>query len=696
MNKKPFILLIMMLVLIPSGCVKNTYDLNKLSKKAQYSPTLSVIAAQGDISLRDIVKPSDTVRYDADKFVRIVFRKDSVINFKLTDYLNFNNMVTFAKGYKVGILKLDDFQSSLTVKLGTISSFFSAPLKAQFNALNGTTNNFPAFPQTDIGETTFSAPSNFQNAVFASGTLTLSVKNNLTAPLSSVKITLYNTVVHTIIGSQVTIPAVNAGATQTASIDLTGKTLTNSIVAAIVLTGSAGTSTPVLIDLNSSVQVTMSATNLTVQSGRVKLPIQSMNASDTVSMLDFNPGTGIEIEKLRVLTGNISYTLISRSGVTGSLTFSFPTSPVISKTIAINGNSTVSGTISLNNTDADLSTDPTQKFNRIPGKYLITLNSSGNFIDFNKNDSVHIDVSMQNPNFDYVKGYFGQQNQLVAPDVLSTGIEDILKNITGQFHVTSPSIRLNYSNSFGVPIQVTLNATGKKNTSTVNLGLAPFSILSPTSLAVRDVSSIFTIDKTNSSLADLVSLPPSEIDFSGSAKMNPAGPNGLRDNYVFGNSRILGSLEVEVPLDFWINNMQFPDTVNNFLKPDKNSDTTFNFENMDLLQVNIVANNGFPMGASLKMMLYDSIKKVVIKTVDATNFINPAPVDVNGKATGKTESTTSIDLSKDFFTAIKSANKIIFSFSLNTTGNGSQSVRIYSDYSISFKASVVAKPRLNL
>ena len=79
--------------------------------------------------------------------------------------------------------------------------------------------------------------------------------------------------------------------------------------------------------------------------------------------------------------------------------------------------------------------------------------------------------------------------------------------------------------------------------------------------------------------------------------MNPAGPNGLRDNYVFWNSRILGSMEVEVPLDFWVKNMQFADTIDNFLKPDKNSSNSFSAEDMDLFQLNIVANNGFPMGA---------------------------------------------------------------------------------------------------
>ncbi len=38
------------------------------------------------------------------------------------------------------------------------------------------------------------------------------------------------------------------------------------------------------------------------------------------------------------------------------------------------------------------------------------------------------------------------------------------------------------------------------------------------------------------------------------------------------------------------------------------------------------------------------------------------------------------------------ADKIIFKFTMNTTDNGSKDVKIYSDYKIDFKASLVLKP----
>ena len=696
MIKKPFIFSIFMLALILSGCIKETYNMNKLSDKVTYSPTLVIAAASGEISLSDIVKPNDTIRFDNDKLVRIIFHKDAVIDLKLKDYYDLSNMVSFTKGYKFGDVKLDDFQTTMPVSLSTISASFSTALKNLFTSLNGTTSLFPSFPLTDIGEKSFSVFNNFQNAVFASGTLTISVKNNLSAPLNSIKINLFNTTGHSAIGSQLTIPAIAAGATQSATMDLTGKTVTNSVIAAIILTGSPGTLTPVSIDLNKTIDIGISATNLKVQSGRIILPAQAISSLSGVDVVSFSPGNNIEIEKLRVKTGNIGYTLTSSISLFGSFTFSLPTTPVVAKTINLNVPADLASSVSLNNTDLDLSTDAGQNFNRIPLNYSINVNSNNTLINFNKNDSIQIKINMLNPDFDYVKGYFGQMSKQIDPDILKTGLDDFLNHITGQFHVSNPSIKLTYSNSFGIPIEVTLNATGKRNTQSVNLGLAPFTIAYPKTLAVRNADSSLSINNTNSAIANLISLPPSEITFSGSGKMNPAGPTGGRNNYIFGNSEFLGSVEVNVPMQLWIQNIQFSDTLDNFLKLKSTDNSPFNPADMDSLQIKITANNGFPLGVSVKLMLYDSVKKSVVKTIDATDFLKPAPIDANGLVTGITASSVTIDCSKTFFTAINSANKIIFMFTLNTTDNGTKDVKIYSNYSILFTASFFAKPNFNL
>jgi hypothetical protein len=704
MNKKPFFFLLLMLVLIPAGCIKEKYDMNKLSDKMKFSPTLLMSAVTGNISLKDMVKSNDTIRYDNDNFVRIIFRKNSVIDLKLKDFYDLDNMVSFSQGYKIGDLKLGDFQTTMPITLNTISSSLSPALRALLGSLDdGITHNFPSLPETDIGEKVFSLLPNFQNAVFSGGLLEISVKNNLTAPLSNIKISLFNSSGHTPIGSQLTIPPIAPGATQSATLDLTGRTVTNSIIAAIVLTGSPGTSTPVLINLNSTVQVGIRAYNLKVQSGRVILPPQTISTLDNVDTILLNPGSNVEIEKLKIKSGTLGYTLISNSSISGSYSITLPTalksngSPV-TETVQINGNTNITSSILINNTEVDLSTISSQRFNMVPVNYSISVSSNGGLINFNMEDNIQVNINMLNPVLDYVKGYFGQMShQTNDTDILDTGLDEIMSNITGQVHISNPSIKLIYSNSFGIPIDVTLNVAGKRNSQTVDLLLAPFSILYPASLSVNSVTSSFTINKTNSSLPDLISLLPTEITFAGSAKMNPTGPPaGGRNNFVYGDSRFLGDLEVEVPLELRISDLQFSDTLDNFLKPDNNNNSSFKVEDMDSLRVNIVANNGFPLGVSVKMLLYDSGKRAVVKTIDATNLLQPALVDANGKSTGKTESSTTIEFKKDFFDAINSANKIIFMFILNTTDNGTKDVKIYSDYSISFKASMVVKPNINL
>jgi hypothetical protein len=275
-------------------------------------------------------------------------------------------------------------------------------------------------------------------------------------------------------------------------------------------------------------------------------------------------------------------------------------------------------------------------------------------------------------------------------------MDEIVSHLTGDFLISSPSIKLKYSNSFAIPIEITLNATGKRQLKTVDLGLAPITIACPVTPSRRDVSDSLTIDKNNSSLPELISLPPGEVSFSGSAKMNPLGNNGLRNNYVFGESRFLGSLEVEMPLEFRINNLQFTDTLDKFIKNDNgNNDTPVNPEDFELFRLDLLIKNGFPLGAAIKLSLYDSVTRTIKSTVEAKDLLGAAPIDLNGRANGTTETETKIELTKEFFSAASKADKIIVRFTLNTTNSGLKDVKIYSDYRIDFNAALVLKPSIN-
>ena len=701
-KKQLFFLLTLMMAF--TACVKETYDMKKLSKEISYSPTFGMSAASGEILLSDVLKPNDTVVFDTDKTVRIIIRQDSVINLKLKDFYDLTNMVTYNSVYKIGEMTISDFSSTYNLKLEQIANTLSAPLKTVIQGLYGTNSPFPAFPQTDLPDLPFATMPNFTDAVFASGNIQLTVKNNLPVTMNGLTIKLLNVSDRSQIGNTIDMASIAPGATLTAVIDLTGKRVTNNIIAVVTQKGSPGSVSAVPIDKDKSIDISILGSLLKVSSGHVKIPPQLVFSVANKDTISFNPGTNVEIEKFRITTGNLSYTLTSRSQIRASFVMTLPStdrsgSPVSETILVTNPNTVKTGTFSLNNTTIDLGTKVKHPYNLLPISYAITINSNDQIIAFDSNDNLNIEFKLSNPNFDWVKGYFGQIAETIQPDSVDFNMGDFMDKITGEYHISDPSIIFNYSNSFAIPIKVALDVKGRKTNRSVDLGLSPFNILYPTGIITRDVSSTFVINNANSAIANLISLPPTFIKFGGSASMNPGGMAAIggRTNYVFGNSRFLGSMEVQVPLKFWINNLQFSDTLDNFLSSKDSGNNSFSPSDMDYTSLDVTVNNGFPLGVSLKMILYDSVAKDTLKSVRATNLLTPAPVDASGVVTGKATSVTRFEVSTAFFDAAKKADKIIFVFTLKTTdGATEKDIKILSDYSISFSAAVVVKPVINL
>lgn len=305
-----------------------------------------------------------------------------------------------------------------------------------------------------------------------------------------------------------------------------------------------------------------------------------------------------------------------------------------------------------------------------------------------KKDSV-VDLKLS----DFAKATI-QKTATIDPSTYDLNLGDVLDHISGAIRFYNPSIKFNYTNSFADPVKINLNVTAKGKSSSIILALAPFTLAKPNLPTQQEITSSFVIDKSNSNLPDLISIPPSSIDYSGTATITSTVKDNGAENYALGSNRLLGSLEIDIPMDLSLNNLQFKDTVNNFIKSD-NGDNPLDPADFQLLRIKVAAKNGFPLGAALKMSLYDSVSKTIKSTVEATGLLNPAPVDANGKANGVTETSTTIEFNNVFFSNVNKADKIIFTITLNTTGTVPQEVKIYSDYRISFNAALVVKPEIN-
>jgi len=83
---KKSLLILFVTCLMVAGCVKTTIDLNKLSSQSSLSPSIRIAAVKGNVTLGNLVEPTDTLVIDTDNSIKLVYKLDSVIDFTLNDF----------------------------------------------------------------------------------------------------------------------------------------------------------------------------------------------------------------------------------------------------------------------------------------------------------------------------------------------------------------------------------------------------------------------------------------------------------------------------------------------------------------------------------------------------------------------------------------------------------------------------------
>ena len=95
--------------------------MNMLSKKIHLSPTMAISAIKGDISLGNLDIWSDTVLFDKNNLVKIIFKKDTIFNLTVDDFY------LYAKG-SVGQMKATFDPYTLNLDIGDILSHITGDI----------------------------------------------------------------------------------------------------------------------------------------------------------------------------------------------------------------------------------------------------------------------------------------------------------------------------------------------------------------------------------------------------------------------------------------------------------------------------------------------------------------------------------------------------------------------------------------
>ena len=180
---------------------------------------------------------------------------------------------------EIGLISLDNIEPQATEPY-----LFSSIYPSVSDIPDGNTVNIPSFALDPV--TNNFSFTDFSEAVFSSGSLSLTIVNDLVIPLGDVDVQLKNSDGSDIVGGSTTIEGpINSGEQQSALLDLSDLTLPGNII--VEVTGNSPGGDNVLIDIvakNSSFSVEISGSGLEVISANAKIPTQTISESGTISL----------------------------------------------------------------------------------------------------------------------------------------------------------------------------------------------------------------------------------------------------------------------------------------------------------------------------------------------------------------------------------------------------------------------------
>ena len=683
------ILGIILLLLIFSSCRKEVMKPQDMS----WSPSIALPIGHSHLSLADAIVPDDSLIFvDSDKFIRFAYKDDSIFSFDVSELIELPEQDMISENYKLGEIILDDFGPNNTeLRLDSLIEKVDTATASLIYLMNGTNAVFPSLLTLESDTLKFDDFDEFAEVTFSDGYILLSITNNLPVIIENLEASLQCIINDTNIEISYEIyPLILVGETLIDTIDVSGQTISSNFVIELISLSSPGSGTNIVpIDLSMGLALSISTKNIKVIHGIARIPEQVFT-KDTTN-IDFGVEGSEKITKIHMSKAIIEYSINTdiQTNVQAELKLpyvlinGFPATHVIDLS-----NSNINGTWDLSNSIFDLTANTDTGFNILQMEYELKIFASNEYVEFDSSNSVSIDFEINNLEFSLIEGYLDTQIIELDPDTLDLGI-DILKDISGGFELSNPSLKINITNSIGLPATIDINMTGKSYENEI-VDFESETMIFPAPIFVGDeISETIIIGKESSNIVELIALPPKEIFFSGTIITNPdSTATSTYTNFVTNTSKLNVGIEMDLPLELIVSELILKDTIELNFGEDGilgNNDT----QELESALLKIFINNGFPFDLSISVIFADSTNNSHIDSL-FIDLLLAAQVDENGKVSESTESNTEVSLDQNRINNIENSNQIIISAKLSTTNNGQQAVKLYLDYSLDVNIAIKA------
>ena len=672
-------------------------DISKISNTIEIQPNMAIPIIHSTTTLVDLLPDNENMSFDDDGFIRIIYKEDSIAQVFSDTLLVIEDQEPTQESFAIDAIDIDDFQTDFNVTLSELTDNLETDLAEEINVAIAISDSigsayFPPISSQSGGAYYHQASDEFEfeYVLISQGILSVEIINNFAFEITSLELELINTDNQVVIG-QFSYNSIAAGTSQVQSVNLADKFLYSDLEISIVEFSSDGSgSNPSdensWLSFSSSDDMIFSISGNSIQAteGSIKFPPQE-GPSDSL-IVDMQVDDGVEISLINLTSGIMVYNYESSVNTSLQLMIEIPSMKdqmgmVFSEMIEIN-NTQSSGpqmfSFSIDNYSFDLS----ESVNQIQVNYSSQILGSNTYESFSENDQIQIDISIEDLEFSYVEGYFGQIEQEIEQDEMDFDVS-VLEEIAPNLYLETPNLRFTVDNTIGVPFLIDLDLSGINDDESIPLN-------GPNIQAQGLMSTITDFNNSNSQLSDMISISPSQILYSGSVLSNPSGNMGVLNSITNGSDIKIG-FELDLPLHLRLEDVMRTDTLD--LDFGGENDYTTEADYVDSVILKLHTENEFPLDIDLMILFTDSVSGLILDSLDV-EMLDAAEVDEDGRTISANIYDSNIILNSGQIDALFNSNRALLDIKMNSYDNENTAVKLYTDYQ--FKIAVGAILELNI
>ncbi len=660
-------------------------DISNITNTIEIQPNVAIPIIHSTTTLLDLMPDDEYLSYDDDGYIRIIYKEDSIAQVFSDTLMVIENQDPTQESFSLGAIDIDDFQTDFNVTLSELTDNLDAniaqeiDLAVDFAEMNGSAY-FPPITSQNGGLYYHQASDEFEfeYVMISQGILSIEIINNFAFEITSLELELINSNNQVVIG-QFLFNSISAGTSQVQSVNLADQYLYSDLEISIVEFSSDG-SGPNLFDENSWLSISnsdnmifsISGISFQATEGSVKFTSQE-GPSDSI-IVDMQVDDDVEISFINLSSGIMVYNYESSVNASLQLMIEIPSlkneiGMVFTEVIEIN-NTQSSGpqifSFSIDNYSFDLS----ESVNQIQVNYSSQIIGSDTFKSFSENDEININMSIENVEFSYIEGFFGQIEQEIEQDEIDFDIS-IIEDIAPNLYFETPNLRFTVDNAIGVPFLIDLDLLGINDDESISLN-------GPNIQAQGLMTSFTDFNNSNSLLSDMISISPTQIQYSGSVLSNPNGNIGVINSITSGSDIKIG-FELDLPIHFRLEDVTRTDTLDLDFSSENNDMSGSDYVDSVILKLH--TENEFPLDVDLIILFTDSVSGLVLDSLDV-QILDAAEVDEDGRTISANIYDSNITLDSGQIDALFNSNRAILDIKMNSYDHENTAVKLYTDYQI--------------